>query len=323
MSRPWTRLGHVFVPESPLTHAMLPTPLRLKDAIRVYFASCDRNLRGRIFSVDLELHDPQKIVPESFRLVLDLGESNSFDADGVNPSCLVMRDSEIFLYYIGWKRSDNVPYTLLSGLAVSKDSGVTFEKISDHPILPPTEEGRFFRTAPYVYAGDDGRWNMLYISGSRFFKSPHGKDLPLYSLFHASSDDGINWRSESRILDPDPAQDQIGFGRPVLWHEDASPSLLLSERSASGYRLRCYSFCEGKLLCSDVLDGLRADWERDMTCFGAPLIIGGLEYLFYNGNGFGASGFGIAKREKFFEAPSISRLELLRGIAENGKWRGD
>ena len=34
-----------------------------------------------------------------------------------------------------------------------------------------------------------------------------------------------------------------------------------------------------------------------MTCFGAPLTVDKRELLFYNGNQFGRTGFGIAWRE--------------------------
>ena len=36
----------------------------------------------------------------------------------------------------------------------------------------------------------------------------------------------------------------------------------------------------------------------EMTCFGAPCVAGERELLFYNGNGFGRTGFGLAWRPR-------------------------
>jgi hypothetical protein len=54
----WKKLGRVFAPtgEHPAmqTHGILPTPHHFGDFVRVYFASCDSEMRGRIFFVDLD-----------------------------------------------------------------------------------------------------------------------------------------------------------------------------------------------------------------------------------------------------------------------------
>ena len=62
---------------------------------------------------------------------------------------------------------------------------------------------------------------MLYIGGGTFFGGADGKRLPTYSLCRAASPDGIVWTSGgASLLDPDSAAGEIGFGRPVLWHEE-------------------------------------------------------------------------------------------------------
>ena len=176
-----------------VSHASLPTLLRLEDRIRVYFSACDADLRGRIFYADLEPTFPFRVMDISRTPVLDIGPAGAFDSDGVNPSQIVERDGKLFLYYIGWQRiSDEIPYTLLGGLAVSTDGGASFTRVRDTPMLAPTEDEPFFRTAPFVW-WDEEQWQMLYVGGGEFFTGPSGKRLPRYALRHTQSRDGWNW----------------------------------------------------------------------------------------------------------------------------------
>lgn len=302
----WHKLGlSVAAPGVGLmvSHASLPTPLRLPDRIRVYFSACDADLRGRIFYADLESTFPFRVIHISRTPVLDIGPAGAFDADGVNPSQIVERDGKLFLYYIGWQRiSNDIPYTLLGGLAVSTNGGLSFTRVRNTSMLAPTKDEPYFRTAPFVWQ-EDGQWQMLYIGGGEFFSSPGGKRLPRYALRHTQSPDGWNWTGTSRtLLEPNPALGQIGFGRPVMTAKGGSiTELMLSIRTVHGYTL-----CSGPFSIQKTIDptGLRdvlplspEGWDSEMTCFGVTLEIDGRELLLYNGNQFGRSGFGLAWRE--------------------------
>lgn len=283
------------------THAMLPTPLLLHDRIRVFFSACDTELRGRIFYADLAREFPYPVLNICRDPSLDLGAPGAFDCDGVNPSCLVRSpNGDLTLYYIGWQRiSAAVPYTLIAGRAVSSNSGESFER-SAVPLLSPSSDAAFFRTAPFVWRAGD-QWRMLYIGGGRFFDGPDGKRLPIYSLRLASSADGEEWvQSGPPLLEPDLDRGEIGFGRPVIWHDEAgAQTLMLSIRTTGGYRLMetrwdGASPLEGEF--QPVVEPGPEAWDAEMTCFGSPLVVGDTEVLFYNGNRFGWTGFGIAWR---------------------------
>jgi len=297
----WQRLGLVLPPHGTglrLTHAMLPTPLVLADRLRLFYASCDATLRGRIFRVDLALEDPRQIIDLAADPVLDLGPSGAFDQDGVNPAHVLRVGNRLLLYYIGWNRiSDEIPYTLLTGVAISEDDGLSFHRLSPHPVLPPTDEEAFFRTAPFVFPVPEGL-AMLYIGGGTFFDGPAGKRLPTYDLCAATSADGLAWRPRpgGPLLRPDGRRGVIGFGRPVLWHHQGSPSLMLSLRTVDGYTLLRRDPETPEPGWLPMLAGSAGAWEAEMTCFGAPCSAGPWEYLFYNGNQFGRTGFGLARR---------------------------
>lgn len=319
----WERLGLVFAPpKSRLiqSHAMLPTPLVMSDRIRVFFAACDHALRGRVFYVDLDPANPRRVMNFDPTPVLDLGPQRHFDADGVNPSQVIERDGKILLYYIGWERlTTSVPYTLFAGLAVSEDTGATFNKVEGGQILHPKGRECFFRTSPFVHSRPDG-WGMLYIGGGEFFDSLSGKRLPTYHICEAFSDDGYHWEKPANppLLSPIRRRGQIGFGRPVLWNDGEHHCLLTSVRDERGYALWSAREMEGRLTWSNPLRGPVGEWESEMVCFGAPCRVGEWEYLFYNGNRFGATGFGVARRQFTGDADPTTRSRLLRALAQAG-----
>lgn len=284
-----------------VSHAMLPTPLLLEDRIRLFFASCDAELRGRVFWADLGLEPPHRILDRSDLPVIDIGAAHAFDSDGINPSCLVKVGEQLRLYTIGWQRGTaDKPYTLLAGIAFSADGGRTFEK-QLQPLMPATAQESLFRTAPFVWR-ESFAWRMLYIAGDKFVCEGPGKALPRYSLKVASSEDGLSWPAEGDLLlNPDEAKGEIGFGRPVLRQvNNGRTHLILSIRTAAGYRLVETDWeraQRGDFAFEPMLIGQADHWDREMTCFGTTLRVGDRELLFYNGNGFGRTGIGLASRQ--------------------------
>jgi hypothetical protein len=288
----WIRLGRILeAAGGPLerSHVMLPTTLVLPDRVRVYFASCDDDLRGRIFAAEFALEPPFPLICRWREPVMDLGPAGDFDCDGVNPSQVVLADDGLGLLYIGWRRGPaDEPYRLLAGLAGSDDGGRTFR--SQGCLLPPVEGERLFRTAPRLVPQGQG-WRLLYIGGDRFIDGPDGKRLPLYSLMTLSSHDPFVWEGRGEVLAaPDRAAGEIGFGRPVL----DQGRLMVSVRTALGYELMQANL-ETKAL-EPVFQPPFEPWESRMRCFGAPCRVGGYELLFYNGDGFGRTGLGLAYR---------------------------
>jgi len=296
----WRKLGLVLKAAGGplgLTHAMLPTPLVLSDRIRVFFASCDADLRGRVFFADLAREPPHRVLHVERTPVLDVGAPGDFDCDGVNPSQLVVHEGQLHLLYIGWRRSQgDEPYTLLAGLAAGDPDGRAFRKLGA-PLLPASAAERLFRTAPFVARDADG-WRMLYIAGDAFVSDAGGKRVPVYELREMRSPSLFAWPGEGRtLLSPNRAEGELGFGRPVLTHHAGAPMLMISVRTEHGYRL--VQVPEGDLsgrAFADVLSEPAEAWEREMTCFGAPCRVGDRELLFYNGDGFGRSGMGLAWR---------------------------
>jgi hypothetical protein len=265
----------------------------------VFFAACDADMRGRTFYADFEPQPPFRQMGRSAGPVMDLGPAGAFDSDGVNPSQAFVTDGRLALLYIGWRRgAAAAPYALFAGVAFSNDEGQTFER-GTTPLLAPRPGERLFRTAPLIERRADG-YQLLYIGGDAFVISENGKALPIYSLMRLQSRDLWRWEGEpERLLAPDRAAGEIGFGRPVIDVSGGTRRLMLSVRTTAGYRLM-ETDAEFEPGCRPAMTNVIPDplepWEEQMTCFGATCRVGAFELLFYNGNGFGRTGAGLAWR---------------------------
>jgi hypothetical protein len=159
---------------------------------------------------------------------------------------------------------------------------------------------------------------MLYIGGGTFFTGPDGKILPVYSLRWTYSSDGVFWDEPSEeLLVPDQSAGEIGFGRPFIWHDFIGrAALLLSIRKLAGYALTELFQSPAGLTRRPLFDRSTSGWDRDMTCFGAPCRTPDQksELLFYNGNQFGRTGFGVARRASATQdgGEIVSIVEALR-----------
>ena len=71
----------------------------------------------------------------------------------------------VYLYYIGWKPKSTTRYSLMTGLAISKNDGRSFKRYSRSPILKLTNKEPFaILTAPYVMRIKKNKWFMWYVS---------------------------------------------------------------------------------------------------------------------------------------------------------------
>jgi len=301
MLQPWRKLGRVLQASGASlsrTHAMLPTPWVMADRVRVFYASCDDDMRGRIFFADFACEPPFGLIAVSPNPVFDVGLAGAFDCDGVNPSQIIETDDGLALLYIGWRRAPTeAPYTLFAGLAVSDDQGLSFTRRST-PLLPPRPGERLFRTAPFIYRDDHG-YRLLYIGGDAFMDGGDGRRTPVYSLMELRGASLWDWDGPAQVLmAPDVAAGEVGFGRPVI---TADRRLMVSLRSHAGYRLveTDLAFASGtRPPLTPVVPPPLEPWEARMTCFGALCTVGPNELLFYNGDGYGRTGAGLAWRPR-------------------------
>jgi predicted GH43/DUF377 family glycosyl hydrolase len=302
----WRKQGLIFAPEGRggwmKTHAQVPTPLVGEGYIRVYFSSRPEPTVSLTTFVDLDMDDPGKILRVCETPILPLGKPGTFDEHGIMPSCAIRTGDAVFLYYSGWSRSVSVPYTNSTGLAISDDGGETFKKISDGPILAKSVSDPYSATSPGVLK-DNNTWHMWYCSGTNWLKI-NGKYEHTYDIKHALSGDGIEWRP---VGEPSIAQ-QNGYEaltRPFVAREGVEYHMWFCHRGSQSFRDGSDAYRIGHASSSDLkqwrrderehcLEPSAGGWDAKMQAYPAVVRANNRTLMFYNGNDFGAAGFGLA-----------------------------
>lgn len=298
----WEKRGRIWTPDGSLwwarDYALLPTPRVMGDVLRVYIASLDEKRHGRVGYVDVAADDPLKVLYVSPEPVLDIGEPGTFDDSGVNPSCLIQVGSELRMYYIGWQRSERVPYLLFAGMAVSREGSDAFERIAPVPVLERTVDEPYLRSATTVIATETG-FEAWYVGAVGWTTVEH-RPVPQYVIRSAESTDGVSWHARVETCIGPKSDDEYGFGRPWVLRENDRYRMWYSIRSrTSPYRLGYAESADGRAWSrmDEQAGVMRAadGWDSQMVCYPAVTDVHGRRYLFYNGNRHGQSGFGFAE----------------------------
>jgi hypothetical protein len=299
----WQKLGRVYVAsgERPWaqTRAYLPASVALDaERIRVFVAFLDSDSVGRIGYVDVASSDPTRVIAVSAEPVLDVGQPGAFDDSGVNPLSVLRHDGALWLYYAGWQRSTRIPYLLFTGLARSDDDGLSFHRHARVPVLERSDAEPTLRSGAFVMARPGGGFRAWYVTGDSWIES-RGKVRPKYAMRYIESDDGVTWPGEGTPCLDTAEPDEYGFGRPYVLDDGGRLRMWYSIRSHSrGYRLGYAESADGvnwSRLDEEVgLDVSPEGWDSEMIHCGWLQESPHGTYLFYNGNGYGATGFGVA-----------------------------
>ena len=308
---PWIKHGLVFDPKvhAPWvhSHAQVPTAFEMQDWIRVFYAG--RNQAGRSFItyVDLDKETPSKIIYVHDRPISELGRIGTFDDEGMMPSDVVTLNGVSYLYYSGWNRRLTCPYHNATGILKSVDGGHEFRRPFEGPVLDRIPTEPYLAVTPTVII-DDGIWKMWYVSGLSW-QEVNGKFEPVYVIKYAYSDDGINWRRPSEVCIPSKHPLEA-FSRPSVVKDGDTYKMWFCCRDSVDFRGGSgsyhFGYAESKDGVNWIRDDLQATWMREaqewdsqMQCY--PYVVdvnckgSTRRYLFFNGNGFGSTGFGYAE----------------------------
>lgn len=257
---------------------------------------------GRLGWVDVEARRPNQIIAVSNEPVLDVGKPGTFDEFGITPlSVVCLPVGGLRLYYVGWQRGITTRYAMFSGAADSGDCGETFSRVSEAPILDRSD-GELHTRAVGLVLPEQGGWRMWYSGGSEW-QGSGDVARPRYALRHIRSRDGINWPRNGPIC-MEPRDDELGFGRPNIIERDGVLHMWYGRRAitSGAYRLGYATSSDGEHWSRDdekagLELGDAGSWDAEMVGMSSLLETPHGTYLFYNGNGYGATGFGVAVAE--------------------------
>jgi len=302
MTKPqvWRRLGHVFVADGRAdwmaTHATYPTPLPMgSDLVRVFFSPRDGQNRSCIAWLDLRLSDDRFAVQEiASAPLLRPGVRGAFDDSGVTVSCVLVESGMLSLYYLGWSVSVTVPFRNFIGLAHGTPDRL--ERGSLAPVLERSHEDPFTLGYPWVVR-DQGGLRMWY--GSHLGWGSKGLEM-VHAIKHARSTDGRSWRRDGRTVLAPIGGDEFALSRPCVLHDSDGWHMWYCRRLAN-YRLGYAQSRDGEVWTrrDDLVRfvGDTGTWETEAACYPSVFDFSHRRYMFYNGNGYGRTGFGLAVLE--------------------------
>lgn len=322
----WNKRGLIFKPTDhvlPLgckEFAQAPQALVMADRVRVYFStryleSDSGKYLSHIAYVDFS-KDMSSILGVSQRAVIDLGNVGTFDEHGVFPMHVRRVGDMVYGYVCGANRRKSVPVDSAIGLAVSHDSGETFQRIGPGPVLAASLHEPCLVADGFVLKINE-QYRMWYIFGSGWQQSAAGvQPERVYKIATAISADGVSWteRTGKSIIAPVLGDDECQAMPTVIqfngkWH------MFFCFRHANGFRddvSRSYRI--GYAYSDDAVNWTREDssggltrsesgWDSQMMCYPHVFECNGRVFILYNGNAFGRGGFGLAELETYDGKP--------------------
>jgi hypothetical protein len=278
---------------------MVPFVREANSGLELFFSSRDAQGRSSTGRATLALSvDGARATPHGTP-VLTPGALGGFDDSGAMGSCVVRNESRDFLYYIGWSQGVTVPFTTYIGLAISDDGGLTFERVSRAPVVGRTDADPFLATSPWVLV-DQGQWRMWYASGVRWEATERGPKH-FYRIMYAESRDGVVWAPSGHVCIDFADESEYAIARPCVIKDHDRYRMWFSHRGVA-YEIGYAESHDGIHWDRGAGGaGLRAadnGWESGSVEYGCVFDHEGKRWMLYNGNGYGATGIGLAEQEE-------------------------
>lgn len=317
----WKKLGKIFdptqhkLPNNCVQFAQSPQALVFDDFVRIYFSTRAVDMSKGKYLSHIAFVDMQKnlrdVIRVSDKTVISLGKLGCFDEHGIFPMSVMRHGDDIYGYTCGWNRRVSVSVDTAIGLAISRDEGLTFQRIGDGPVLAASLHEPCLVGDGYVKVIDDV-FHMWYIFGTGWKRySPDAPPDRTYKIGHATSSDGINWiKEEARQIIPSRLGADESQALPTVIEIGGRYHMFFCYRQSSDFRKnKNRGYRVGHAYSDDLMNWTReddnplldvtpGDWDSDMLCYPHVFECDEKVYLLYNGNEFGRYGFGLALLER-------------------------
>lgn len=314
----WVPLGKVFdptdfdLPAGCVEFAQAPQTLIFDDFVRVYFSTRSRDPllgkpRSHIAFVDMD-KTFSKVIQVSASTAITPGDIGCFDEHGIFPISVVRHGGAIYGYTCGWSRRLSVSVETAIGLAISRDDGLTFQRIGPGPVLAASLNEPYLVGDAFVKVIGT-TFHMWYIFGTNWIDSGPGIDAErVYKIGHAVSADGLNWiKDDGRQIIADRLGDLESQALPSVVDIAGRYHMFFCFRESIDFRTNpTRGYRIGHAYSDDLETWIRDDfdpefsvsansWDSDMQCYPHAFECDGKVLLLYNGNEFGRLGFGLAE----------------------------
>ena len=316
----WKKLGKIFdptqhiLPNNCVQFAQSPQALVFDNFVRIYFSTRSLDKSAGKYLSHIAFVDMQKnlrdVIRVSDKTVIPLGELGCFDEHGIFPMSVMRYGNVIYGYTCGWNRRVSVSVDTAIGLAISRDNGLTFQRIGNGPVLAASLHEPCLVGDGFVKVIGDV-FHMWYIFGIGWkkFSTDTAPDRT-YKIGHAVSSDGINWiKEEARQVIADRLDADESQALPTVIAINGRYHMFFCYRQSSDFRKnKDRGYRIGHAYSDDLANWVRDDehphlditnggWDSEMLCYPHVFECDGKTYLLYNGNEFGRYGFGLAVLE--------------------------
>lgn len=312
----WEKKGRIFNPaeldERPVwmnEFAQAPSTLVFEDFVRVYFSCRPKSeASGQYVSysafVDLDRNNLFKILRISEQPILKLGKLGTFDEFGTYPVSVVQDQEGYKVYYAGWTRCESVPFNVAIGYGVSRDGGVSFEKVGDGPVLSYSQDEPFIISGPKIRRFNN-RWYLFYIAGKKWVIA-NRKPEPVYTIRMAMSNDGLKWKKLNKELISWKVEENEAQASPDVFYYKEQYHMFFCYRYSTDYRGKDKGYRIGYASSQDLVNWERNDelggidiseegFDSEMVAYPHVFTLDGKIYMLYLGNQVGKYGFGLAE----------------------------
>ena len=299
----WEKLGNIYS----RNHSQVPVVECRGSSWRVFYS--DR-IDGKSIPKYFDIAKKNFIILEdSQETISSLGKRGMFDWAGVMPTYHTKIDENTsYLYYIGWSNRIDVPYHNNLGLILTEDGGLSYKKFSRGPIFSTShKEPGYIGTISVMQ--EEELFRGWYLSCREWIEH-EGRVEPTYDIKYAYSKNGIDWIPTNDTC-ISLNNDEGGISQSAVIKQDDTYHMWFSSRNRTNFREKENSYRIRHAISKDGITWLRSPgtdfgleisqdgWDSEMVAYPYVIKEGNDLYMFYNGNGFGKTGIGLARWKKF------------------------
>jgi len=293
----WEKI--LFVPHKEMdwtTNTLLqPCPILIDEkTIRVFCGMRDDSGVSRVGFVDLDANNPKEILQYSDKPCLNIGQPGMFDDNGIVPCHVMNHNDKLYMYYAGYFLGKNVRFIAFTGLAISEDNGLTFNRYQSTPIFERSPEGPLFRAIHCILPIEENKWQVWYGAGDSFLTGKN-KTLPSYNIRTLITDSLTQFPTIGKDI-LDPVGDEYRVGRPNVIFKNNKYYMHFGAGSENDPYSLALATSDDAQHWNRLDDGVQftennTEWDDVMQAYPSVLSINEKTYLFYNGNNYGHDGF--------------------------------
>lgn len=299
----WIKLGQIYNPQ-PIhpklaTHASNPLAIHLEaDTYRVFFDGRDSANRSSVGFVDVNIRD-RAVTYIHEQPVFEHGPAGTFYSHGVSIGNCYDVGRQRYLLFMGWQHPKDNHWRGDIGRLRLKDNRI-LELDCDVPFFATDEVDRVSLSYPWVLQEPD-QYQMWYGSTITW---DAGNGEMLHVINRAVSVNGHHWTRLGLAIPYEIGVGQV-FSRPTVVRDRDGYHMWFSYRTGKhgekykiGYAQSGCGHDWKLMLHYSGIETSETGWDSEMIEYPFVFDHDGQRFMFYNGNGYGRSGFGLAVLER-------------------------